>query len=265
MSWRFIRRAVALVLVLTAAVVRYWFIRTRGPLPLERRALWLHDTCARVLGSMGIRCDIEGEVPSHGLVAANHLSHLDIVILSAAMPCFFVAKKEVRSWPYFGRAARAGGTLFIDRSRRASAEQVAAEMRGRLKVRTPVLFFPEGTSTDGTMLRFHASLFEAAVHDQVPVTACAIRYVLDDGRPERDLCWFGDEALLPHLIRTLKAVGFHAKLRFGVPQIYATRRAAAEGTFAEVAAMRQSGIREASSGANQPLHESSENRTVTVA
>src|SRR6185503_15718241 len=96
MSLRFLRRAVALGLVLIAAVVRYWMIRLRirsgGPLSLEQGALWLHETCIRVLRSMGIRCDVEGEVPQHGLVVANHLSHLDIVILSAAMPCFFVAK-----------------------------------------------------------------------------------------------------------------------------------------------------------------------------
>ena len=50
--------------------------------------------------------------PEQGLVVANHLSYLDIVILSAAMPCFFVAKAEIDDWPFFGKAARTGGTLF---------------------------------------------------------------------------------------------------------------------------------------------------------
>ena len=86
MTLRFLRRAVALVLVLSAAVLRYWMIRARGPLTLERRALWLQDTCRRVLRSMGIRCEVEGDIPTQGMVVANHLSHFDIVILSAA-PC----------------------------------------------------------------------------------------------------------------------------------------------------------------------------------
>ncbi len=192
---------------------------------------------------MGIRIEVEGEIPKRGLVVANHLSHLDIVMLSAAMPCFFVAKSEIDDWPYFGRAARAGGTLFIDRSRRAGAEKVASSISERLKLPVPVLFFPEGTSTDGTMRKFHSSLFEPAVRDGAPVTGVAIEYVLEDGRPERDLCWFGDEALLPHLARTLKAAGFHAKLRFGKPRVYESRRVAAEETFAEIAAMR--GVRSA--------------------
>lgn len=238
MNLRLVRRAVALAMVLGAAVFRYWLIRVRGPMELERRAMWLSDTCRRVLWSMGIRVEIEGEIPKHGLVVANHLSHLDIVILSAAMPCFFVAKTEVGDWFYFGQAARAGGTLFIDRTRRASAEKVAAEIGERLKLRVPVLFFPEGTSTDGTMLKFHPSLFDPAVRDRAPITACAIKYVLDDGRPERDLCWFGDEALAPHLVRTLKAAGFHAKLHFGEARVYADRRAAADATHAEIAKIR---------------------------
>lgn len=239
MNWRFLRRAVALGWVLSGAVVRYWMIRVRGPMELDRRALWLSDTCRRALRSMGIRLEIEGEIPKHGLVVANHLSHLDIVILSTAMPCFFVAKTEVGAWFYFGQAARAGGTLFIDRGRRASAEKVAAEISERLKLRVPVLFFPEGTSTDGTMLKFHSTLFEPAVRDGAPVTACAIKYVMEDGTPERELCWFGDEALVPHLVRTLNAAGFHAKLRFGEPRVYESRRVAAAETFAEIAGMRE--------------------------
>jgi 1-acyl-sn-glycerol-3-phosphate acyltransferase len=242
MSLRFLRRAVALGLVLSAAVVRYWMLRLRGPLSLQRRARWLQGTCVRVLRSMGIRVDVEGEIPTYGLVVANHLSYLDIVILSAAMPCFFVAKSEVGEWFYFGEAARAGGTLFIDRSRRASAEKVAAEISERLRLRVPVLFFPEGTSTDGTMLKFHSSLFEPAIREGAPVTGVAIEYVLEDGRPEKELCWFGDEALAPHLVRTLKATGFHAKLRFGQARLYESRRTAADETFAEIAGMR-AGVR----------------------
>jgi 1-acyl-sn-glycerol-3-phosphate acyltransferase len=239
MSIRFLRRALSLVLVLGAAVLRYWILQIRGPVSLEGRAVWLQGTCIRILRSIDIRCEVEGRIPTHGLVVSNHLSYLDVVILSATMPCFFVAKSEIDNWPYFGKAARAGGTLFLDRSRRASAEKVADLISGRLKLPIPVLFFPEGTSTNGTMLRFHARLFEPAIRNTAPVTAVAICYVMDDGTPESELCWFGDDALAPHLVKTLKAPGFHAKLRFGEPRQYAHRRVAADETFAEIAAMRE--------------------------
>jgi len=192
---------------------------------------------------MEIRCEVEGDIPKHGLVVANHLSYLDIVILSAAMPCFFVAKSEIREWFYFGKAAQAGGTLFIDRSRRASADTVASSISERLKLQVPVLFFPEGTSTDGRMLKFHSSLFEPAIRDRAPVTPVAIRYVMQDGTPEKELCWFGDEALAPHLVRTLKTAGFHAKLHFGEPQVYESRRTAAAATSAQIAALRNGAVR----------------------
>ena len=108
---------------------------------LERRAVWLQKTRLEVLRSLGIRNCVEGRPPRDGLVVPNHLSYLDIVILSAAMPCFFVAKVEMNRWPFFGRAARSGGTLFIDRSSRDSAESVAALIGERLRLSIPVAPF----------------------------------------------------------------------------------------------------------------------------
>ena len=102
-----------------------------------------------------------------------------------------------------------------------------------------MLFFPEGTSTDGSpLLRFHSRLFEPAIMAGAPVTAAAVRYVLEDGAEERDLCWFGDEAFLPHLWKALGTAGFSAEVRFGEPQVYPHRRAAADQTHAEITAMR---------------------------
>lgn len=238
MSLRMIRRAVALGFVLLISIARFWLLALKGPRTLERRARWVQETCVRVLRSMDIECHVEGQVPTHGLVVANHLSYLDIVILSAAMPCFFVAKAEIDTWPYFGKAARAGGTIFINRSSVASAERVADIISERLKLAVPVLFFPEGTSTDGTMLRFRSRLFEPGIVSGAPITAASIRYVISDGTPERELCWYGDESFAPHLLKTLDSPGFHAQLHFGAPRVYADRRVAADETFAEIVVMR---------------------------
>lgn len=243
MSFRSARRAVALGLTLALIVLRYWLIRIRGPLTLEHRAHWLHWACRLVLRSLGIHCQVEGRPPASGIVVSNHLSYLDILILSAAMPCFFVAKAEIRSWPYFGKAARAGGTLFIDRSSLASAEQVASLIAGRLALPVPTLFFPEGTSTDGrSVLRFHSWLFEPAVRAGQPVTAVAVRYVIGGGAQERDLCWFGDDAFLPHLWKALGASGFRAEVTFGEAHVYSDRRTAARKTHAEITSMRNADL-----------------------
>jgi len=238
MSLRVIRRAVALGFVLVTSIFRFWLMRLRGPLTLEQRALWVQKTCIRVLRSIEVHCQVNGPIPARGLVVSNHLSYLDIVILSAAMPCFFVAKAEIDQWPYFGRAARVGGTIFINRSSLASATQVSSMIAERLKLSIPVLFFPEGTSTDGTMRRFHSRLFQPAIEAAIPITAASIRYVIENGAPERELCWFGDDAFVPHLLKTLRLPGFHAKLHFGQPRVYPHRRAAMNETFREIAAMR---------------------------
>jgi 1-acyl-sn-glycerol-3-phosphate acyltransferase len=239
MSFRAARRAVALGIALAVCVLRYWFARLGGPLTLERRAHWLQSSCTLILASLGIHYRVEGDAPDRGLVVANHLSYLDILIMSASMPCFFVAKAEIKKWPYFGKAARTGGTLFIDRSSLASAEKVAALISKRLELPVPVLFFPEGTSTDGSsVLRFHSRLFEPAIRAGAPVTAAAVRYVLADGAEERDLCWFGDDTFLPHLWKALGTSGFSAVVQFGEPQVYPHRRTAADQTHAEITAMR---------------------------
>ena len=232
-------RAVALGVALASCILHYWRLRLRRRLSLEQRAFWLQDSCRRVLAAMRVPYCVEGKPPGCGVLVANHLSYLDVVVFSAATPCFFVAKAEVSRWPYFGEAARSGGTLFIERGSRASADQVAAQIADRLAVSVPVLFFPEGTSTDGsTVRRFHSRLFVPAMQAGAPVTAAAIRYVRADGGPERDLCWFGDAPFLPHLWRVLGAGRFHAEIRFGEPRIYRDRRIATRETQAEVSAMR---------------------------
>lgn len=239
MSFRRLRRAVALAFSLFVVAVRYWLLRVRGPVPMEQRAQWLQNSCRLILRSLGIHASIEGAPPSHGLVVSNHLSYLDILILSSAMPCFFVSKIEIGSWPFFGWAARAGGTIFLDRSSRASATAVARQMAERFKTQVPVLLFPEGTSTDGSsVLPFHPRLIDPATSNGIPVTAAAVRYTIEGGVEEQELCWFGDESFAPHMLKALGAPGFTALVMFGEPRIYPDRRTAANATHAEIVAMR---------------------------
>jgi 1-acyl-sn-glycerol-3-phosphate acyltransferase len=116
---------------------------------------------------------------------------------------------------------------------------VADKITERLKLPVPVLLFPEGTSTDGSRVwRFHSRLIDPATSAGAPITAACVRYVVADGTPERELCWFGDAAFLPHLWKALGAAGFTAEVQFGKPRIYPNRRTAADATHDEVAGMR---------------------------
>jgi 1-acyl-sn-glycerol-3-phosphate acyltransferase len=223
-------------------VVRYWLARLRGAMTLERRALWLQGSAQAILKVLDIKTEVEGKPPVCGLVVSNHLSDLDIIIISAAMPCFFVSKIEVGGWPFFGEAARSGGTIFLDRSSRDSANSVAEQMTERFRLPIPVLLFPEGTSTDGAqVLRFHSRLIDPATVAGAPITAAAIRYTIEGGVEERELCWFGDEEFTGHLWKVLGVKGFAARLHFGEPRIYSDRRVAADQTHDEIAAWREAG------------------------
>jgi 1-acyl-sn-glycerol-3-phosphate acyltransferase len=195
-----------------------------------------------MLKSLGIEYTVEGVPPTHGLVVSNHLSYIDILIFSAAMPCFFVAKMEIVGWPFFGKAARSGGTIFVDRSSLASALTVAEQMTERLKlpIPIPVLLFPEGTSTDGSqVIRFHSRLIDPATSLGVPITTACVRYVLHDGMEERELCWYGDETFVNHLWKVLGVTGYVAEVQFGEPRVYTDRRVAADETHDEISAMRE--------------------------
>jgi len=241
LNLRRLRRAVALAFALSLCVLRFWWLRLSGPATLEKRALWLQEAARSVLQALHAEVNVEGEPPACGLVVANHLSYLDVVIFSAAMPCFFVAKLEVGRWPFFGKAARAGGTIFLDRASLASAESAADEISARLGLPIPVLLFPEGTSTDGRqVLRFHSRLINPATTAGAPITAAAIRYAVEGGE-EEEICWYGNQRFMPHLWKVLGLPEFSAHLRFGTPRIYANRREAAALTHAEVEAMRGAG------------------------
>jgi lyso-ornithine lipid O-acyltransferase len=240
LTLRRIRRAVALVFALALCIIRYWLRRLRGPMTLEERALWLQQSASGVLKSLGIKWAMEGHPPACGLVVSNHLSYLDVPIFNSAMACFFVAKMEVGGWPVFGKVARSGGTIFVDRSSLASAMSVAEQMTERLKLPVPVLLFPEGTSTDGAeVLRFHSRLIDPATSTGTPITAAAIRYELEDGIAERELCWYGDESFATHLWKVFGVKSFSAHLYFGEPQIYTDRRVAADETHAEITRWRE--------------------------
>ena len=238
------RRAVALLFSILTCIVRFWLLGLSGPRTLERRALWIQASARHMLKSLGIEYTFEGVPPTHGLVVSNHLSYVDVAILSAIMPCFFVAKMEIGGWPFFGKAARSGGTIFVDRSSRASAESVAEQMTERLKlpIPIPVLLFPEGTSTDGSeVIRFHSRLIDPATSLGVPITTACVRYVLPAGIEERELCWYGDETFVDHLWKVLGVTGYVAEVQFGEPRIYTDRRVAADQTRDEITAMRERG------------------------
>lgn len=164
--------------------------------------------CRAVLRIMGLRVTARGaRMTGRGAIVANHTGWLDIFVLNAERPLCFVSKSEVADWPGIGWLARATGTLFIDRDRRAAQAQTAL-LEARLMQGQRMLFFPEGTSTDGQrVLPFRTTLF-AAFHNgrlrhEMQVQPMAAVYHAPKGQDPRFYGWWGDMRFGPSLLQVL--------------------------------------------------------------
>lgn len=189
-------------------------------MPLQQLFVWTRSRYARtfpmhyhriVARILGIHVKLEGELPHDGplLIASNHVSWLDIVVLSSVAPLSFIAKKEVNGWPFFGSLARLQRTVFVDRGRRHKTHHVRDEIGERLKAGDILVLFSEGTSGDGaSVLPFKTSLFAAAETEGVHVRPVTIAYRghrnLPMTRRQRPFyAWYGDMDLPPHLWEAL--------------------------------------------------------------
>lgn len=164
--------------------------------------------CRTAFVLMGIKYRRVGTpMAGAGAVVANHSSWLDIFALNAAKRIYFVSKAEVAKWPGIGWLARATGTVFIARNRHEAAKQVDV-FRARLGHGHKLLFFPEGTSTDGLqVLAFKPTLFAAffdpALRDTLSIQAVSVIYHAPVGTDVRHYGWWGAMDFGPHLLATL--------------------------------------------------------------
>lgn len=191
----------------------------------RERALWLQRICRRTNCIFQLQIQVIGEIPAHGLLVTNHLSYLDILLLSSLTPAIFVAKREVKSWPVMGVLARLGGTLFIDRQRRTHVGQVNGEIQAALNDGALVVIFPEGTSSDGaSVLPFKSSLLEPATQQRSPLTVGHVQYALADGDAANEVCYWGDAVFFPHLLNLLGKRGVRATVRFAAVKQHSSDR-----------------------------------------
>jgi len=215
LGWlRVILRAVALVAVLVVGVVLMVVLRL-----IERPLYGLHRpvtpyitqaVCRVGFWILQIRHETVGERMDHaGAVVANHASWLDIFSLNARKRIYFVSKSEVATWPGIGLLAKVTGTVFITRDRKeAKAQQAVFEER--LLSGHKLLFFPEGTSTDGMrVLPFKSTLFQAffsaRLEHEMHIQPVTLIYTAPTGQDARFYGWWGDMEFGHHLLQTLAA------------------------------------------------------------
>ena len=105
------------------------------------------------------------------------------------------------------------GTIFIARGKQREVRRIYAGLVKSIHDGERVAFFPEGTTApQGTVLPFHANLFEAAIEAEVPVQPYALRYVDADGRLHDSADFIGEMTFVESVIAIIKSGGMHAQL-----------------------------------------------------
>ena len=224
-----LRIALALVMVSLATIVMGpiqilglvfdWKIRRRLP------GIWHRIACRMI----GLKVHTNGTADKRRplMIAANHSSWLDILVLSAVADVVFVAKAEVKTWPVFSTLARLQATIFVVREERRKTGEQVNEIAERMTAGEIVVLFPEGTTSDGNhMLPIKSSLFGAAA-SAIPGSADGTVYIqpvsiaytrvhgMPMGRYHRPIAsWPGDTELMPHLTTILKTGSLDAEVTF---------------------------------------------------
>jgi lyso-ornithine lipid O-acyltransferase len=205
-------RGVALLLALLAGVLMLLPVRLgeRVAFGLRRPVspVIVQIVCQIALAVLGLRLQVTGApMRGQGAIVANHASWLDILVLNAAARVFFVSKAEVAAWPAIGALARLVGTVFIRRDK-SDAHLQRLIFEARLRAGHRLLFFPEGTSSDGTrVLPFKSTLFAAfftpELRPLLHIQPASVTYLAPQGQDARLYGWWGSMDFGTHFLRIL--------------------------------------------------------------
>src|SRR5471032_335041 len=209
MIFRLVRVFVHVLVGMTiCAMVFPW----SGP---EKRNGHIRRWATRLLAMCNVTVEQSAGVPllERAMVVANHVSWLDIFVIHSLHPARFVAKAEIRSWPLAGWLAEKAGTVFISRGSRRDLRHIFKGLVHSLQSGERVAFFPEGTTAaQGSLLPFHANLFEAAIDAKVPVQAMALFYLDQQGGSHPSVNFIGDTTIAESIVLILNGPPVTARL-----------------------------------------------------
>lgn len=211
-------RGARLIVHLLAGLMLVASVKLMPPLGRhrERMGRWWHRELMRVLN---IRVTVKGQRSAGTrVIAANHVSWLDIPVLGAIEPTRFVSKYEVREWPIAGWLANGAGSFYIRRGA-GGTKQLIGEMSTYLSSapQRSLVLFPEGTTTDGALvLKFQPRLFAAGIAAECDVQPIALRYSRAENG-ENIAPFIGDDDLVHHILRLLKTPSLEVEVTYCAP------------------------------------------------
>jgi 1-acyl-sn-glycerol-3-phosphate acyltransferase len=175
------------------------------------RARHLQLSSRVVCQGHGLEVELDGPLPTAPVVlVANHIGYLDPCLLASLLPCAPIAKIEVSRWPLLGSAMGGLGCIFVDRGNPMSGARALLTARRRLRAGISVLAFPEGTTTDGSVvLEFRRGVFGLARRLDVMVVPAAVVPV------DPEVAWVGDQTFADHYARLASRARTRVHIRLG--------------------------------------------------
>ncbi|MGD0679148.1 MAG: lysophospholipid acyltransferase family protein [Polyangiaceae bacterium] len=179
------------------------------------RERWVGAWCTMVLTLFGVRSIVQGTAPPRTrghLIVANHRSTADVLVLLRTFGGHMVSRADLARWPLVGAAARAVGTVFVDREDAVSGATAVRAIRTRLAEGATIIVFPEGTTfSDDDVRPFHAGAFVAALRSGADIVPVGLAYAAKSGAA------FVNETFPAHLARMAAAPPSQVALCIGAP------------------------------------------------
>ncbi len=148
----------------------------------------------------GVRVRLEGVPPARPcFFVCNHLSWLDILVVTSQLGSIFIARADIAHWFLVGPLAKSGRTLFIERGSLRDIKRAQEAIRERIEDGYSVAIFPEGgIPQHGKVEDFKPALIDVAVKQGWPIYHGALIYGTPEGAPPASelIHWTGDKSLI---------------------------------------------------------------------
>jgi 1-acyl-sn-glycerol-3-phosphate acyltransferase len=169
----------------------------------HRRTIWPSRFLGGILHIAGVDLRRTGDkAPGRVLFIANHVSWLDIPVMSALTHTAFVAHDGLANIPFIRWLCDMNDTIFVARHQRTNVQNQVDNIRDALRDCGALAIFPEGTTSDGTgLLPFKSALLASL--DPLPQDITIQPIWLDYGPDCAVMAWVGEERGLRNFQRIL--------------------------------------------------------------